>query len=196
MFYLIPLAGARRKMADRQRQPRLVSQALQLPFPKPQAPAIAAAAIGGEEQSPRLPIQAPALGAPPTADRRHRKRARVVVRARVDETGVAPQVVNPIGISARNLGSWKIMPVDLLRRPCLAPLAALILIVADQFLLLRVHRNDRFAYPQRLFDGAVDISELRVAVGMIAPLLGLAVALQTVTILLQKWADLVWLTGW
>src|ERR1700694_608064 len=134
-------------MADGQRQPRLVGQALQLPFPQPQAPAIAAATIGGDEQSPRVPLQAPTLGA------------------------------------------WKIMPVALLRRPRLAPLAARILIVADQFLLLRVHGNDWFAYPQRLFDSAVDISELRVAVGMIAPLLGLAVALQTVTILPQELAD-------
>src|ERR1700694_5577108 len=153
-------------MADCQRQPRLVGQALQLPFPQPQPPAIAAATIGGDKQPPRVPIQAPALGAPPTADRSHRKGTRVVVRAHVDETGVAPQVVNPIGISAGNLGTWKIMPVDLLRRPRLAPLAARILRVADQFLLLRVHGNDWFAYPQRLFDSA-DISELRVAVGMI-----------------------------
>src|ERR1700694_5150821 len=81
------------------------------------------------------------------------------------------------------------MSVDLVRRPRLAPLAALVLVVADQLLLLRVNGNDGLARPQSVFDGAVDMSELRVAIGMIAPFFGLAVALQAVAILPQELGD-------
>ena len=70
--------------------------------------------------------------------------------------------------------------------PRLTPLAALVLVVADQFLLLRVHGNDWLARPQSLFDGAIDMPELRVAIRMIAPFLSLAVALQAVATLPQE----------
>src|ERR1035441_7686997 len=92
-------------------------------------------------------------------------------------------IVDPVGIGAGHLGTGKIMSIDLGRRPRLAPLAALVLVVADQFLLLRVHGNDGLARPQSVFDGAVDMPELRVAIGMIAPFLGLAVALQAGAVL-------------
>ena len=52
VLHLIPFARARREMADRQDQPGLVGQALQLPFPQPQAPAVAATAIGSNQQPP------------------------------------------------------------------------------------------------------------------------------------------------
>src|SRR5271169_178644 len=127
MLHLVPLARARWEMADRQRQPGLVGQALQLPFPQPQAPAVAATAIGGDQQATRARIQAAALGTPPTADRRNRERARVMVRAHVDEAGVAPQVVDAVGIGTRHFGTGKIMSVDLVCRPLFAPLTPLVL---------------------------------------------------------------------
>ena len=43
----VPLAGARGKMAHRDRQSRLVRQTLQLQLPKPQPIPIAATAVGG-----------------------------------------------------------------------------------------------------------------------------------------------------
>jgi hypothetical protein len=61
------------------------------------------------------------------------------------------------------------MSVDLVRCPRFAPLAALVLVIFDQFLLLRVHGNDGLAGPQSPFDGAVDMPELRVTIGMIVP---------------------------
>ena len=45
MLHFVPFARARREMADPQSQPGLVGQALQLPFPKTQAPTIAVATI-------------------------------------------------------------------------------------------------------------------------------------------------------
>jgi hypothetical protein len=66
------------------------------------------------------------------------------------------------------------------------PLTAPILVVADQFLLLRVYRYDRITGAERVFHGAVDIPKLCVAIRVILTLLGFAVALQTVTTLLQQ----------
>src|SRR4029453_12748627 len=167
----------------------LVGQSLQLPFPQPQSPAVTTAAIGGDQQSPRGGIQAAALSAPPTADRSHRERARVVVRAHVDEAKVAPEVVDSVRIGAGHFGTGKIMSVDLIRRSPFAPLAALVLVIADQLLLLRVHGYHGFARPQSLFDSAVDMPELRVTIRMIASLLGLAVTLQAVATLPQELRD-------
>ena len=42
-------------------------------------------------------IQAAALGAPPAADGSHSECARVVVRAYIDEPGVASQVIDAVG---------------------------------------------------------------------------------------------------
>src|SRR4029453_16161062 len=106
-------------MADGQRQPRLVGQSLQLPFPQPQSPAVTTAAIGGDQQSPRGGIQAAALSAPPTADRSHRERARVVVRAHVDEAKVAPEVVDSVRIGAGHFGLGKSCPLTLSAVPLL-----------------------------------------------------------------------------
>ena len=69
------------------------------------------------------------------------------------------------------------MSVDLVRRPRFAPLAAPVVVVADQFLFLRVHGDDGFASPQGPLDGAVNMLELRVAIGVIVPFFGLAIAL-------------------
>jgi len=166
LFHLLVPGGKWQTLSVRT---RLVGQALQLPFPQPQAPAVAATAIGGDQQPPRAQIQAAAPGAPLAADRSHRDRARVMLCSHVDEAGIAPQVIDPVGICAGNLRTGKIMPVDLVRRPRFAPLAALVLVVADLFHLLRVH--DGLTRPQSLFDGAVDIPELRIAIRMIVPLL-------------------------
>jgi len=81
------------------------------------------------------------------------------------------------------------MSVDLVRRPRFAPLAALVLVVANQLLFPGVHGNDGRARPQGVLDGAVDMPELRVAIGMIVPLLGLAVARQAVAIFPQELGD-------
>src|ERR1700680_2538964 len=128
-------------------------------------------------------IQAGALGPPPTSDRGHGKRARIMDRSHVDESSVTPQIVDSIGIGAGHLGTWKIMSLNLLRLPLWAPLAALVLVIADQFFLLRVHGNHRLVCAQSGFHSAADVTELRIAVGMIFSFLSFTIALQAVTVL-------------
>jgi hypothetical protein len=50
MLDLIPLARARRQVTDRDRQARIVGKALQFGFPQPGARAVAAPAIGDDQQ--------------------------------------------------------------------------------------------------------------------------------------------------
>ena len=75
------------------------------------------------------------------------------------------------------------------RRPLGLPLPSAVLEVADQFLLLGVHRDDWLAPPLIRLDPSVDVLELGVAVGMAAAFPGLAVGLEAVTELAQQGAD-------
>ena len=50
MLDLVPFAGARREMADGDGQTRFVGQLLQFQLPEPQPRAVAAAAVGRDEQ--------------------------------------------------------------------------------------------------------------------------------------------------
>src|SRR5271166_6112412 len=61
------------------------------------------------------------------------------------------------------------------------PLLARILVIADQFLLLGVHRDHRLAPPLQRADLAVDVLELGVAVRVVLTLQRLAVGLEAVT---------------
>src|SRR6266545_6091565 len=75
-------------------------------------------------------------------------------------------------------------------RLALSPLPALVLVIPNQLLLLRVHGDDRSARGQRPADVIVDVVELRVAVWMIRSFLGLPVPLQAVVHLAKELRDL------
>ena len=71
------------------------------------------------------------------------------------------------------------MPVDLDRRLASTPLPTFVLIVPDEFLLFRIHRDDGFPLLHGLAHPRVDMPKLRVTIGMVIAFLGLTVALQT-----------------
>ncbi len=190
MFDLVPLARSRREMANGNGQTRFVRQLLQFQFPQPQPPAVAAAAIGRDEQVPRLGIQLAAFGAPPTANGCDGESAGVMVGPHVHESRVAVHVVNAIGVRAGHVGTGKIVTVHLDGLLGGQPLPAAVVVVSQQFLLLGVHGNDGRRLGQGPLDLRVDVAELRVAVGMVLALLGFAVALQAVALLAQQLRDL------
>src|ERR1039457_3316884 len=76
---LVPLAGARWKVADGKRQAAFIRETLQLQFPESQPPTVAAPAIGGDQQCPGARIKFLPLGAPPATNRGHGKGSRVMV---------------------------------------------------------------------------------------------------------------------
>ena len=96
MFDFVPLAGAGRQVADHDVEAEFVSQLLQLAFPQPYPQAVAAAAIGGDQQSGRLGIARPADGAPPLADAIDGEPGRVMVNADTHPTGIGGEVVDPV----------------------------------------------------------------------------------------------------
>lgn len=106
-----------------------------------------------------------------------------MISAHVDKAGVSPQIVDrrchkdrPAGTE----GSGKSWPATR-SAPCgLAPLPAFVLVVADQFLFLGVHRNHGPPLLQGSPHPLIDVPELGVAISMIFTLLGLAVALEDV----------------
>src|ERR1017187_1521751 len=186
VFHLVPFAGARWKVTDGNRQTRFIRELLQLQFPEPQPGAVTAPAIGSDQQRPRQRIQGPAFATPPSSYGCDRECSRVMVRAHVHESGVARQVVDAIRISAGNIGRRKVVPVYFNRLLCGKPLLAAIIVVSEQFLLLGVHRYYRHPRRQGSLHRGVDMTELRIAVGMIRTFLRLPIALQTVVLIAQK----------
>ena len=186
MFHLVPLAGAGREVADRHGEAGLIGELLQLELPQPQPIAVAAAGIGGDEDALRLRVDAAAFGPPPPADRGDGEGTGIVVGTDVDEARVASDVVDTVGVSSRDVGAGEVVALDVQRLLGRQPLLTLVFVVAEDLLLLRVNRDDRQALAQILLDLSADVPELRIPVGMIRPLLSLAVALQAVVLIVQQ----------
>src|SRR5437588_42954 len=73
----VPLAGAGRQVADHDVDAELVGQLLQFAFPQPHPRAVAAAAIGGDQQPGGVGVTRPPEVEPPLADAVHREGGRV-----------------------------------------------------------------------------------------------------------------------
>ena len=78
------------------------------------------------------------------------------------------------------------MPVNLDRFLGGKPLLAVIFIVSEQLFFLGIHRYNRLLCRQGPLNLRVDVTELRIAAGMIRSFLRLSVALQTVALIVQK----------
>src|SRR5947209_14785577 len=75
----MPLAGARREVADRDAEPSLIGQSLELRLPQATLAADAAAAVGGDQQLRRGRVQGSAHLLPPVAHAGHGKGGRRVI---------------------------------------------------------------------------------------------------------------------
>ena len=122
MLDLVPLAGARREVADLQRQAQVVGQLLQRHLPQPAAAAVAAAAVGGDQQFAGLGEAPAAHLLPPAADAVGGELGRVVVDPHAHPALVAGQVVDAVGDRLAQLLVREVMDLHLLG---LAPAAAI-----------------------------------------------------------------------
>jgi hypothetical protein len=91
---------------------------------------------------------------------------------------VGGEVVDAVGDRAPRLLDQEIVDAHLLEVVLGPPLAARVLEVADQLLLLRIDGDHRAPFGQRLPRRLVDDGELGVPVGVIGAFLGLAVGVQ------------------
>src|SRR5437868_758086 len=185
----VPLAGAGRQVADHDVDAELVGQLLQFAFPQPHPRAVAAAAIGGDEQTARLGITRPTDGKPPLADGVHRESGRVMVDADTDPPRIGGKVIDPVRHRATQFLDQKIMDPDFFRVTLGAIFAPVVAEIADQFLFLGINGDHRLLFGHRGGHLRVDVAELRIPVGVAVALRGLAVALQTVTRLIEQVAD-------
>src|ERR1700739_748065 len=100
MLDLVPLAGAGRQVANRDRQLELVRQFLKLDLPQAQTIAVAAAAVGGDHQALACRMTLLPHRPPPSADRIDREAGGVVVRADADPADIVGDIVHAVGHGA------------------------------------------------------------------------------------------------
>src|SRR5215813_12577214 len=93
----VPLAGAGRQVADDDVEAELVGQLLQFAFPQPDPRAVAAAAVGGDEQPGRVGVTRPPEVEPLLADAVYCEGGRVMVDADTHPPGIRGQIIDAIG---------------------------------------------------------------------------------------------------
>ena len=99
---------------------------------------------------------------------------------KADVAVVGADVVDPVGDDFAQFLVLEIVGVDLDRPTLRAIVAAAVLELTEQLLLLRVDRYHRLIVGLKLLDLGVDIFELSVAIGMFAAFLGLAVGMAAI----------------
>jgi len=185
----VPLGRARRQMADDQPKTGLVGEPLELDFPQPAAGAVAAAAVGGDDQVVGGAIARFADIVPPTADRVDGEGGRVVIDPDAHPSAIGADVVDPVRNRLAQFRDREIVGPHRFGLAPRAPGSTRILEVANQFLLLGIDRNRRLILGQRRVDRLVEVLELSVAVGMMQSFAGLAVRLKAIAAGAQYRAD-------
>ena len=143
MFYLVPLAGARRKVANLNVQARLLRESTEFEFPQAHTVPVAAATVSGDDQLFGLWIPLAAHAQPPAPDGLYRECRRVVVGAYAHPGIVGTDVINPIGVGSTKFWIDEVVNLDLYRLSTGQSLLPGILVRTHQLLLLGVHRNHR-----------------------------------------------------
>src|SRR5271157_784071 len=186
VFDLVPLARARREMAEGDLEGRGRRKSLDFDLPEARAVSITAAGVRTDQQSVRSGIERRAHRAPPPPDALDGEAGRVVVRADVHPPEILANVVYPVGHCLVHVRVGEIVNEYLLRFPLGLPLAASLVVPADQFLLLRVNRDDRPAIAEIPLGQAADVLELCVAIWVLRPFDRLCRSLQRIPELVQQ----------
>src|SRR5712692_724407 len=92
----VPLGSTGRQMADDQSEAGLVGEPLELGLPQPAAGAVAAAAVGGDDQAVGGAVARFAHLLPPAADRVDGEGGGIVVDANAHPPAIGANVVDPI----------------------------------------------------------------------------------------------------
>ena len=135
----VPFAGTGWQMADGDRYPEFVGQDLQFPLPQAQTHAVAAAAIGGNQQPRRDRIAGSAELIPPASDALDGEHRCVVTDTEIDPSDIVSDVVDAIWHRLAEFGDDEVMHPNRLWLALGAQLTAAILEVADKLLLLGVN---------------------------------------------------------
>ncbi len=169
--------------------PEFIGEPLQLAFPQTHARAVAAATIGGDQQTLCQGVANTTDVLPPAADRLHGESRRIIVNADIHPTRVGGKIINSVRHGAAEVIDQKIVHAHVLRLALGSPFPTGVLEIADQFLLLRVHGDHRLVLGQGRLNRVVDEMELGVAVGIVGALERLAIGLQGELLFLQQFAN-------
>lgn len=134
-------------MTDRDLQAQVIRQALQLPLPQPRPIAVAATGVGGDQQLTGIAIGRRSHFLPPAPDALDGELGGVMIDPDTDPTLVPPQVIDPLGDCLAQPLVLEVLGADLLGLAARPPLPSGIAEIPDQFLLLRIHRDDRLTLP-------------------------------------------------
>jgi hypothetical protein len=162
-------------MAHLKYQPGFVGQLLQLGLEQPHARTVRAAAIGGDEQRVRPRITNAANRLKPTAYRVDGEFSRVMVDPKADPAGIRCQIIDAVWCHLAEFLVGEVTRLDAIRAACGTVIAAAVLILADQLLLLGIDGNNGLASRLQRIDLGVEMIELCIAVGIVAAFFRLAI---------------------
>src|SRR6204780_140534 len=100
-----------------------------------------------------------------------------MVDSKADVAVFGANVVDPVGDDFAQFLVLEIVGVDLDRPTLRAIVAAAVLELAEQFLLLRIDRYHRLILGLKRLDFGVDVFKLGAAIGMVAAFLGFPVGM-------------------
>ena len=141
-FHLLVPGGWWATVMDRS---GFVGEGLQFALPQANASAVAATAIGGDQEAGRAGIAAFPQGAPPAPDALDGEGCGIVIDTDIDPARVGRDVVDAVGRDLAEFGYLEVVHAHRLGIAFGPQLAATILEVADQLLLLRIDRDRRLA---------------------------------------------------
>src|SRR6516225_313624 len=198
MLDLVPLAGSRWVVTDRDRHAGFVAKRLQVQFPGTLPVSVAAATISADQQPCGITIVPPPIQAPPSSNALHGELRRFMRHTHVHNCPVQGDVISSIRNGLALTQVWKIVNGDLIGSALGQPSAPSIFKGSDEFFLLCIHRNYRIARSPECFDLPADIPKLRIPIGMLRSFTGLHVGLQGVSQVCQAPADghtAYWMSG-
>lgn len=165
VLLLVPFAGARRQVANGDRDAEVVGNSR---FHR-RTHTITAAAIGVDQQFACRRITGRTKLLPPAADSLESEGGSIVVDAEIDPPRIGRDVIHAVGYCLTEFGDHEIMRRDRLGLTLRAQLTSAILEVANKLFLLGIDRDRRFADRLERLHLGVDMVELRVAVRMVRP---------------------------
>ena len=189
MLDAVPLAGARRVMGDGDGEAGLVGEVLQLDFPEADPSAIAATAIGSDQQARGLGIALAPHAPPPATNALDGEGCGVMVDADTDPAFIGGNVVDAVGDRSTLSRDDEVVHAHGLGSAFAPQLSAGSPEIADQLLLLGVDGDGRLSAPPETLDPIVDVLELCIAVRVLLAFAGLGVGLQAEAEVFEQAAD-------
>lgn len=162
MFDGIPFRGPAWKMSHGDRDPGFVGEALQFAFPEPRTAAVAAAAVGQDQQPALTGKRGLTVLLPPVADRVDGELGRIGTRSHPDVPAVVGHIVNSVGDGPALGIAGEIVGQHDVRLSAVALPA--VLEITDQDRVLRVDADHRRARAHQQTAELLDPAELPIAI--------------------------------